>query len=116
MDSNTHSAQPPGQQPGGPPDWLAALAVVTDGLATQDLDRLPDAVVAERVLRLRQLVDRLEGQWLKELAGVDGRGAAGAEQGQEVGSTAAWLRGRLRLGVGTASSAVRTAQALFRDR
>jgi Domain of unknown function (DUF222)/HNH endonuclease len=114
MDSNTHSAQPPGQQPGGPPDWLAALAVVTDGLATQDLDRLPDAVVAERVLRLRQLVDRLEGQWLKELAGVDGRGAAGAEQGQEVGSTAAWLRGRLRLGVGTASSAVRTAQALFR--
>src|SRR5215204_3157866 len=110
MDSNTHSTQPPGQDP----DWLAALAVVTDKLATQDLDRLPDAVVAERVLRLRQLVDRLEGHWLNELAGVDARGAAGADQGQQVGSTAAWLRNRLRMGTGTAASAVRTARALFR--
>ena len=32
----------------------------------------------------------------------------------EVGSTAAWLRGRLRLGAGAATSAVRTARALFR--
>ena len=71
-------------------------------------------VRAERVLVLRRLVDRLEGQWLKELAGVDARGAAGAEQGQQVGSTAAWLRDRLRLGAGAASSAVRTARALFR--
>src|SRR5215207_3081746 len=110
MDSNTHSTQPPGQDP----DWLAALAVVTDKLATQDLDRLPDAVVAERVLRLRQLVDRLEGHWLHQLAAVDGRRAAGAELDQEVGSTAAWLRNRLRLRAGTAASAVRTARALFR--
>ena len=63
-------------------------------------------VRAERVLRLRGLVDRLEGQWLKELAAVDGRGAAGAEADQQIGSTAAWLRGRLRLGAGTASRAV----------
>src|ERR671913_240755 len=114
MDSNTHSTPPPGRHPDGQPDDLAALAAAADRLAAQDLNRLPDAVVAERVLGLRQLVDRLEGQWLKELAGVDGRGAAGADQGQQVGSTGAWLRNRLRLGAGTAASAVRTARALFR--
>ena len=85
-----------------------------DGLAAEDLDRLTDTVLAERVLDLRQLVDRLEGHWLKELATVDARGAAGAEQGQQFGSTAGWLRGRLQLGAGAASSSVRTARALFR--
>src|ERR687897_1511293 len=112
MDSNTHSTPPAGRHPDGQPDDLAALAAAADRLAAQDLNRLPDAVVAERVLRLRQLLDRLEGLWLKELAGVDALGAAGAEQGQQAGSTAAWLRNRLRLGTG--SSAVRTARALFR--
>jgi hypothetical protein len=110
MDSNTHSTQPPSP----PSDDLAALAAAAQELAAQDLDRLTDAAVAERVLRLRRLVDRLECQWLKELATLDGRGAAGAELGQQVGSTAAWLRNRLRLGAGTASSAVRTARAVFR--
>jgi hypothetical protein len=109
MDPNTHSTRPSA----GQPDWLGSLATVVDGLATQDLDRLGDVVRAERVLVLRRLVDRLEGQWLKELAGVDARGAAGADQAQRVGSTAAWLRGRLRLGAGAASGAVRTARALF---
>ncbi|HEV3013611.1 MAG TPA: DUF222 domain-containing protein, partial [Actinomycetota bacterium] len=83
-------------------------------MAARDLDGLSDGVRAERVLQLRQLVDRLEGQWLKELAGLDARGAAGAEADQQVGSTAAWLRNRLRMGAGTASSAVRTARAVFR--
>src|SRR5215207_581003 len=110
MDSNTHSADPPGRQPGG----LAALRAVVEELAADDLDGLSDAVRAQRVLELRQLVDRLEGQWLNELAGVDALGAAGADQGQQVGSTAAWLRNRLRMGTGTAASAVRTARALFR--
>src|SRR5918995_3886209 len=110
MDSNTHSPQPPSQES----EWLAALVVVADGLAAQDLDGLSDGVRAERVLVLRQLLDRLEGLWLKELAGVDALGAAGAEQGQQVGSTAAWLRNRLRLDARTATSAVRTARALFR--
>src|ERR671913_707041 len=110
MASNTHSTQPPSQES----EWLAALVVVADGLAAQDLDGLSDGVVAERVLGLRELLDRLEGLWLKELAGVDGRGAAGAEADQQIGSTAAWLRNRLRLGAGTAASAVRTAPALFR--
>ncbi|HKP98821.1 MAG TPA: DUF222 domain-containing protein, partial [Actinomycetes bacterium] len=118
MDSNTHSTsqpvRPAAVPPAGPPDDLASLAAAVDGLAAEDLERLIDTVLAERVLALRQLIDRLEGHWLKELAAVDGRGAAGAEHDQQVGSTAAWLRGRLRLGAGAASSSVRTARALFR--
>ena len=85
-----------------------------DRLNARDLDRLPEVVRAERVLELRRMVDRLEGQWLKELAGVDALGAAGAEAGQEVGSTAAWLRNRLHLSDRAASRHVRTARALFR--
>ena len=114
MDSNTHSTD----QPGGPatrrPARLASLAAVVEELATEDLDRLSDAVVADQVLDLRWLADRLEGQWLRRLAVLDGRGAAGAEAGQQAGSTAGWLRSRLRLGTGAASRAVRTARALFR--
>ena len=110
MDSNRYSTGPPV----GPPDELALLAAAADRLAAMDLDRLSDVVRAERVLVLRRLLDRLDGQWLKELAGVDARGAAGADQDQQVGSTAAWLRGRLRLGAGAATGAVRTARALFR--
>ncbi len=66
------------------------------------------------MLRLRRLVDRLEGLWLMELAGVDARGAAGADQDQPAPSTAGWLRNRLHMGAGTAASSVRTARALFR--
>ena len=86
---------------------MAAL----EELATQDPDRLADGVRAERVLVLRGLVDRLEGHWLQELAAVD---AAGAGQGRPAGSTAGWLRSRLRTGPGAASNAVRTARVLFR--
>ena len=110
MDSNTHSSPQLGRRPGG----LATLAAAVDELAAQDLDGLNDVALAERVLTLRRLVDRLEGHWLKELAAVDARGAAGADQDQQAGSTAAWLRNRLRLGAGAAQSAVRTARALFR--
>src|ERR671913_257586 len=114
MDSSTHSTQPPGQQPGGPPPRLASLTAAVEELAAEDLDRLSDAALAEQVLELRRLLDRLEGQWLHQLAAVDGRGAAGAEADQQIGSTAAWLRNRLRLDARTATSAVRTARALFR--
>jgi hypothetical protein len=109
MDSNTDSTQPPSGQPTG----LAALAAAVEGLAAQDLGHLTDAALAGQVLGLRGLVDRLEGHWLQQLAAVDGRGAAGAEGDQAVGSTASWLRGRLRLGAGAAASSVRTARALF---
>ena len=64
MDSNTHSTEAASADlavmAAGPPDELASLAAVVDGLAAQDLDRLTDTVLAERVLVLRQLVERLE--------------------------------------------------------
>jgi Domain of unknown function (DUF222)/HNH endonuclease len=106
MDSNMYSNRPP--------DWLAALAAAVDGLAAQDLAGRSDAARADGVLVLRRLLDRLEGHWLKELAAVDARGAAGADQDQQVGSTAAWLRARLRIGATAAAGCVRTARALFR--
>jgi Domain of unknown function (DUF222)/HNH endonuclease len=96
------------------PDGLELLAAAVDGLAGQDLTRLPDGEAAARVLALRRLLDRLEGQWLRELAAVDGRGAAGAEDGTRAESTAGWLRGRLRAGRPQASGWVHTARALFR--
>ena len=118
MDSNTSSDTPPTSPPGFPgglPADLATLLAAVDGLASaQDRSGLADPVRAERVQVLRWLGDRVEGQWLAELADVDARGAAGAERGIQEGSTAGWLRRRLRLGAGTASSAVRTARALFR--
>jgi Domain of unknown function (DUF222)/HNH endonuclease len=106
MDSNTHSTSGPA--------GLTAVAAELQDLADQDLDRLPDAARAERLLVLRGLADRLEGQWLAELAAVDARGAAGAEEGVQAGSTAGWLRARLRMSAGAATSSVRTARALFR--
>jgi uncharacterized protein DUF222/HNH endonuclease len=109
MESNTHSTGSPTW-----PDGLTALADAVDDLAAGDLDGLSDAVRAERVLALRRLLDRLEGHWLGELAAVDARGAAGADQGQQAASTAAWLRNRLRMGAGAAAGSVRTARALFR--
>ena len=73
MDSNTHSTS----QPAG----LAAVVAELQELAAQTLDGLTDAARAERVRGLRGLADRLEGLWLGELAAVDARGAAGAEEG-----------------------------------
>jgi Domain of unknown function (DUF222) len=106
MDPNTHSIPTSAA--------LDRLAAVVQELATQDLDALPDGEAAQRVLLLRRLLDGLEGHWLRELAGVDGRGAAGAEAGSKADSTAGWLRGRLRAGHPQASRWVRTARALFR--
>jgi len=112
MEPNTHSSVGPGA--GGRSDWLVSLTAAVDALDAEDLTGLPDATLAEQLLELRRLVDRLEGQWLQRLAAVDARGAAGAEQGIQVGSTAAWLRRRLHVGAGAAASLVRTARALFR--
>jgi Domain of unknown function (DUF222) len=96
------------------PQGLEPLAEAVDGLARQDLEGLPDAALAEQTLGLRRLLDCLEGQWLQRLAAVDGRGAAGADQGIPAASPASWLRNRLRLGANAASNAVHTARALFR--
>ena len=112
MDSNTYSTQVAGSAE--PPEGLGPLVGVLDELRTQDLDRLSATVRAQRVLALQQLADCLGGQWLKELAGVDALGAAGADYDQPAESTAGWLRNRLRMGAGAARKAVRTARALFR--
>jgi hypothetical protein len=113
MDSNVCSAGTAATA-GRSRDGLRALAAAVDGLAAERPDGLPDAVRAERVLVLRRLLDRLEGHWLAELADVDACGAAGAERGMPAGSTAAWLRSRLRIGATAASGWVRTARTLFR--
>jgi Domain of unknown function (DUF222) len=96
------------------PVGLHRLEAAVEDLAAQDLTAMPDPVAAARVLALRRLVDRLEGQWLRELAGVDGRGAAGAEDDTQALSTASWLRNQLRMGSSAARQAVRTARAVFR--
>jgi hypothetical protein len=110
MDSNTHSTS----HSAGAPAGLGALAAVVDELVDQDLDRLGDAALAEQVFQVRRQLDRLEGRWLRTLAAVDARGAAGAEEGVQAGSTAGWLRARLRMSAGAAASCVRTARALYR--
>jgi hypothetical protein len=106
MDSNTHSV--------AWLDRLAALETDVDRLTAQPLDGLADAALVEGVRRLRRLAHRVDGQWLRTLAAVDARGAAGTEDGVVAGSTAGWLRRRLRMSAGAASSCVRTARALFR--
>jgi hypothetical protein len=103
MDSNTDSTELP--------VGLAPLAAAIDALAAEDLTPLPDAQAAARVLVLRGLLERLEGQWLRELAAVDARGAAGAEQGVQAPSTAGWLRRRARLGATDAHQRLRLARA-----
>src|SRR5829696_9802184 len=106
MDLNTHSSRRS--------ERFAALAAAINDLDREDLDRLTDTTVADDLLALRPLVERLEGQWRKRLAVADARGAAGADQDRRFGSTAGWLRARLRMSATTATSQVRTARALFR--
>jgi hypothetical protein len=91
------------------------LAAAFDWVIAQDLDRLGDAALADHARELRGLIDRLEGIWLQELAAVDARGAAGADQGEVAPSTADWLSARLGVDPGVANSWVRTARALSRD-
>jgi hypothetical protein len=113
MDSNTHSTQDP-TGPTGPADDLAALTAVLGRLGSRDPERLTDAALGDKTLQLQQLANCLDGIVLRHLAAVDARGAAGAEQGVQFGSTASWLRARLRMTRGQAATAVRTARALFR--
>jgi hypothetical protein len=114
MDSNTHSTRSWTGAPAGTPAGLTALAAELQGLAAQPRDGLPDAARADRIMALQGLADRLQGHLLWELAEVDARGAAGAEQGTPAPSTAGWLRARLRLSATAASGLVRTARALYR--
>jgi hypothetical protein len=106
MDSNTHSTRRSGR--------LAALTAAIDAFLAQDVDGLSDVALTEEALELQPQLDRLHGGWLQRLAAVDARGAAGAEQDRRFGSTASWLRVRLRMAATTAATQVRTARALFR--
>ena len=108
MDPNTHSINSSGS-----PDRLGPLEVAKQTLAAEDLDQLSEAALATDMVRLRRHLDGLEGEWLRRLAAVHARGAAGADQDQPALSTASWLRNRLRMSPGAARSAVRTARALF---
>jgi hypothetical protein len=88
MESNTHSSLGSAERP----DRLARLTAAVEALDGQDLDGrdlqgLTDAALAEQTLQLRRLLHRLEGHWLQHLAAVDACGAAGADQGIQVGST-----------------------------
>jgi hypothetical protein len=119
MDSNAsttdgHEAGPgrlPGEQ-GVLPARLQRLAAAIGKLAARDPAELGDAALAAQVLALRRLADQLDGVWLRRLAVVDARGAAGAEAGTGAGSTAGWLRAALRISPGAAGRAVRSARAL----
>jgi hypothetical protein len=91
-------------------DWLDAA--VAD-LAAVDPGQEPDAPLASGVLAARQLLDQAEGAWLRLLAAVDARGAAGAERGV-VAPTAGWLRATCRMSPALAAQRVRTARALHR--
>src|SRR5829696_5016934 len=110
MDSNTHLTQ----GPTGPADDLAGLTAALGRLGSRDLGRFTDAAPTDQTLQLQQLRGCLDGIFLRHRAAVDARGAAGAEQDRQFGSTAGWLRARLRMASGTAATAVRTARALFR--
>jgi hypothetical protein len=109
----------PPERPGWPeppelPDDLAELAAVVDKLAARPLDGSSGPLRVQRAHGLRWLADRLEGQWLKELADLDALGAAATDPQAPAPSTASWLRRRLRMGAGAAHDTVRTARALFR--
>jgi hypothetical protein len=96
------------------PEDLAELAAVVDKLAARDLNRSSGPLQLQHATGLRWLMDRLEGQWLKELADLDALGAAATDPDTPAPSTASWLRRQLRMGTGAAHDAVRTARALFR--
>src|SRR6266545_7244130 len=77
---------------GGLPAGLEGLAAAAARLAADDPGGMGDALLAAQVLAMRQLLDQLEAAWLRRLAALDARGAAGAERGAYAPSTAGWLR------------------------
>jgi predicted DNA-binding transcriptional regulator YafY len=73
MDSNTHSTGLWTGASAGTPGGLSAVVAELQCLADQPLGSLADAARAERIMALRGLAERLEGQWLAELAASVGR-------------------------------------------
>src|SRR6266542_481432 len=129
MDSNTSTLSGPGASvagaPAGPgglpvgpqgglPAGLEGLAAAVGEFAADDLDQLGDALLAAQVVAVQRLGDQLDADWLRRLAAVDARGAAGAEVGASAPSTAGWLRATTRMSPAAAGQRVRTARALHR--
>src|SRR6266508_2672512 len=97
---------------GGLPAGLEGLAAAAARLAADDLDQLGDALLAAQVVAVQRLGDQLDADWLRRLAAVDARGAAGAERGASAPSTQGWLRATTRMSPAAAGQRVRTARAL----
>jgi hypothetical protein len=79
MDSNTHSTR----APIGRPDRLAPVTAANQYLADEDLNQLSEAALTEDTDRLRRCLDAMEGQWLRRVAAIDGRGAPGPTRGRK---------------------------------
>jgi len=97
---------------GGLPAGLEGLAAAIGEFAADDLDQLGDALLAAQVVAVQRLGDQLDADWLRRLAAVDARGAAGAEVGASAPSTQGWLRATTRMSPAAAGQRVRTARAL----
>jgi hypothetical protein len=93
--------------PGSYVPVMGNLASVVDELATVSLDDLPVSVIGEDIVELRRQRNRLDAQILRRLERFDRRGGA-----VDHGSTAAWLRGELRLSPGDAHRDVHLARDL----
>jgi hypothetical protein len=98
----------------GVPAGLEGLAATINRQLAVDPNQLGDAALAERVLALHRLGGQLAAAELRSLAVADARGAAGAEQGLQAGSTAGWLRATTRMSPRDAKQLVQTARALHR--
>ena len=100
----------PGHRPGCRRWWPSSSAWPTRTQTGWPMPPWPNGSMV-----FRGLMDRLEGHWLAELAVVDARGAAGAEEGV-AGRLHRRLAAdrRLRMSAGAAAGCVRTARALYR--
>lgn len=88
---------------------LAMAIGALEALASLDVDTTAPRVLADEVVALFSLIDRLHGLALERLARVDAHGVAAHDAGT---NTASWLRHRTGVPSGTASDLVRTARSL----
>jgi len=87
---------------------MGNLTSAIDELLAVDVRSLPDAALVDDIVEIHRVVNRLEAAYLSRLEVIDRRGAMAAEHG----TTAAWLRGTLRLSPSDASRDVHLARDL----
>ena len=90
---------------------LDELTAALDRVSAEPLAELPNAALAERLGALTAHASRLQAEILRATASFDDHGGA-ADDG--AATTAAWLRGRCRLGGRAASRQVHLARDLHR--